>query len=97
MATCKDCIHEKVCGYYVEFEDEADDCPHFKNKADFVEVVRCEKCIHSREINRNVSPEKYFNSDCIMCECEDVVGDEPMVYLKTHFCSCGTPRDGGAE
>lgn len=38
MATCEDCIHEKVCGYYAEFEDEADDCTHFINKADFVEV-----------------------------------------------------------
>lgn len=36
--TCKDCIHEKVCGYYAEFEEEADDCIHFKNKADFEEV-----------------------------------------------------------
>ena len=35
---CKDCIHEKVCGYYAEFEDEADDCTHFKNKADVAEL-----------------------------------------------------------
>lgn len=44
--TCRDCIHENVCGYYVEFKDNADECKHFKNKADFMEVVRCDKCKH---------------------------------------------------
>ena len=51
--TCKDCIHKDLCkddyelGYL--FKDEngnyfTDDCEHFKNKADFVEVVRCRNC-----------------------------------------------------
>ena len=53
--TCKDCIHRGLCdahGYI-----DADDCAFFKNKADFVEVVRCEKCKHyvanycTRDIN----------------------------------------------
>lgn len=39
--TCKDCIHYKVC-HTLEFED----CVCFKNKADFVEVVRCKDCKH---------------------------------------------------
>ena len=38
MIACKDCIHENVCGYYAEFKDDADNCTHFKNKADYVEV-----------------------------------------------------------
>ena len=37
---CKDCIHYKVC-HTLEFEE----CVCFKNKADFVEVVRCKDCI----------------------------------------------------
>lgn len=56
---------------------------------DAEEVVRCRDCKHSREINRTKLPEKYFSNNCIVCECEDVVGDEPMVYLRTHFCSYG--------
>lgn len=50
MATCKDCLHHPVCRLpfntsetQVEF---AHVCHHFKNKADFVEVVRCKDCIH---------------------------------------------------
>jgi hypothetical protein len=27
-----------------------------------------------------------------MCTCEDVVGDEPMVYLPNHYCSYGEER-----
>ena len=59
MKTCKDCIHFKdVCeehGLYFEneylknvafSENIKDLCHGFKDKADFVEVVRCEKCKH---------------------------------------------------
>lgn len=44
MATCKDCIHEKVCvitAFPEAFENtkwEKEPCDHFKDKADFVEV-----------------------------------------------------------
>ena len=53
--TCKDCIHYEICkddcesGYLFESENGDfcdDDCEHFKNKADFVEVVRCANCKH---------------------------------------------------
>lgn len=40
MATCKDCVHYKVCEDAREFDNyEVYDimCDHFKNKADFVE------------------------------------------------------------
>ena len=45
--TCKDCIHEKVCidKHYYD-EDSILSCDDFKNKADFVEVVRCKDCTH---------------------------------------------------
>lgn len=49
--TCKDCIHHKSCfnmafrcGYKAEALDGAEVCEDFKNKADFVEVVRCKDC-----------------------------------------------------
>ena len=47
--TCKDCIKSDVCEIYVllhNIEDRENKCLHFKNKADFVEVVRCDKCKH---------------------------------------------------
>lgn len=61
--------------------------------ADVVEVVRCKDCKHSRPIDRTKSPEKYFRDDCIVCTCEDVVGDESMIYRTTHFCSYGERRN----
>ena len=57
--TCKDCIHNDLCFdngthfiRYVKGEDKENaetKCPfkHFKNKADFVEVVRCKDCKYS--------------------------------------------------
>lgn len=50
--TCKDCIHCDVCLLCKEINaDKAVrmfdfDCPEFRGKADFVEVVRCGKCKH---------------------------------------------------
>ena len=47
--TCKDdCIHYNVCNYHIDEETpfEVTECNDFKNKADFVEVVRCQKCKH---------------------------------------------------
>ena len=54
--TCKDCIHEEICDIPIitDGRKNASNCKKFKNKADFVEVVRCEKCtygdvsVHSR-------------------------------------------------
>ena len=48
MATCKDCICYDACQYHITEETDMTvaECDKFKNKADFVEVVRCEKCKH---------------------------------------------------
>ena len=51
--TCKDCIHERLCvikAFPDMFENtkwDKEPCDHFKNEADFVEVVRCKDCEHS--------------------------------------------------
>ena len=45
--TCKDCIHSEIClEQYSQLNPDVmfSECKKFKNKADFVEVVRCEKC-----------------------------------------------------
>lgn len=55
-------------------------------------VTKCFNCKYSRPIDRTKSPEKYYREDCIVCECEDVVGDESMIYLKEHFCSFGKEK-----
>lgn len=75
--TCKDCIHEKICGYYAEFKDDAGDCKHFKNKADFVEVVRCEKC-------KDFEP--HGNGKAGICRNRKL---KPCLRHDTDFCSYG--------
>ena len=44
--TCKDCLSYDVCQYHIDEETDMTvaECGHFKNKADFVEVVRCKDC-----------------------------------------------------
>lgn len=54
MATCKDCIHYPACDscwccFWKNKEMTEDDrCKLFKNKDDYVEVIRCEKCKNYR-------------------------------------------------
>ena len=51
MAKCKECIHYESCSDFSKIINSAVDvekgCEHFKNRTDFVEVVRCEKCKHA--------------------------------------------------
>jgi hypothetical protein len=51
VGNCGDCIHFEVCSVwnkkFIALRIKRQSvCEHFKNKADFVEVVRCEKCKH---------------------------------------------------
>lgn len=60
-----------------------------RNCADVVKVVRCKDCKHGKSLDRTKLPFKYYKDSCVLCECEDVVCEEPMVYLPEHFCSYG--------
>ena len=49
VGNCKDCVHYETCSEWnKKFIDlrikEQSVCNRFKNKADFVEVVRCKDC-----------------------------------------------------
>ena len=51
MPNCEDCIfYEKLCQHALE-EHELKLCKDFKNKAEFVEVVRCKDCEYFRHCN----------------------------------------------
>lgn len=94
MANCKQCLCEQVCRFndgHNLYCQEDYECPHYhyKSTMDVVGVVRCGKCKHSKPIDTKVPPYKYYRPECVMCYCEEVVGDEPAVYLPTHFCSFG--------
>ena len=56
--TCYDCIHYDACSDAGDagfscLKEDVTKCKHFKNKADFAEVVRCEKCKHFMEYNED--------------------------------------------
>lgn len=42
--TCKDCLYYEVCPLGLAIKGKTGTCLKFKNKADFVEVVRCKDC-----------------------------------------------------
>ena len=86
MAECKRCLYFDICKMYADdvrgdYEDDClfEDCLNFKNKDDFVEVVRCKDC-------------KYFNGKIdVLCErCGDI--DEPCGGC--HYYGSCTYDDG---
>lgn len=90
--TCKDCIHCEACEGTPRFYDDEyikdvtfsgdvrDLCPTFKNKADFVEVVRCEKCKYRITHTCAITGTK-----TLFCD----YGEKPVVVEPTHYCGYG--------
>ena len=89
--TCKDCIHYDLCmdkfkkqySIYADKNITVDECEHFKNKADFVEVVRCRECKYSREQGKvlGVTSYKFCSKHNISC------------LSSYDFCSYGERKD----
>lgn len=68
--TCKDCVHYNVCGYHIDEETfmTTEECSHFKNKIDFVEIpCRCKDCKLYEPYNK---PVEDFDGYCIARDCE---------------------------
>ena len=80
--TCKDCIHEEICIAENPLVI-TNYCYKFRNKADFVEVVRCRGCEYSREQGKvlGVTSYKFCSKHNISC------------LSSYDFCSYGERKD----
>lgn len=89
MAKCKDCIHEEICDMPIitDGRKNASNCKCFKNKSDFVEVVRCKDCKYcSHHYSIPLEEDIY--------QCRFEFGDDypvPMVEA-TFYCGYGEKR-----
>ena len=78
--TCKDCIGYEYCNPQPKNPRKVEKwCDKFKNKADFVEVVRCEDCAF------------YDNGECNNPVWNN--GEYEINVFKTSFCSYGERKD----
>lgn len=77
---CKNCINGDVC-LFMYHNPVAEHCSFYKDKKQFVNVVRCEECEY--RIKDDVG--RYF------CELGDFYVGE------TDYCSRGTPKERGGE
>lgn len=84
MKTCKDCIHDKLCDEWAVTSGmpfvNADTCQHYKNKADFVKVVRCGKCKY-----RITQTCPITGTESLFCD----YGINPVAVEPTHYCGYG--------
>ena len=84
-AYCCNCIHSEMC----QLDDWGDDCEFFKNKADFVEVVRCKDCAFFTTA-RSSNDETY--SGCMMWGI-----DRPEPCKREGFCSYGERKEESCD
>lgn len=89
MTLCEKCIHREVCnirGCHDENDERAlTYCADFKNKADFVEVVRCKDCEYYSSVTK-YSGEPMHYGYC--CNTHDSVLGNRHRY-EGDFCSYG--------
>ena len=82
--TCYDCIHCGACSDAGDsgfscLKEDVSKCKHFKNKADFVEVVRCRDC-------------KYWRTEHGgFCEASNALSE--VNNANNDFCSYGERKD----
>ena len=69
--TCNDCVHWEACKGLLEAMNPdykskniviKHCCKRFKNKADFMEVVRCQKCAYREACNKEIYVEQSYTS-----------------------------------
>ena len=88
VGNCEDCIHFETCSNWnKKFIDlrikRQSICGNFKNKADFVEVVKCEKCDYKDDCARQM----------VHTTRDYVLEQNISTYNKVDFCSCGERKD----
>ena len=56
MTACKECVHNEICDILIKTNRtiNANNCTNFKNKDDYVEVVRCTECIYQDECAQRI-------------------------------------------
>lgn len=101
--SCKDCLHRDGCCNFVPIEGTIEEkaeylyeclkkpCKDFKNKNDFVEVVRCRDCKNWVRIGND----PIFNCDFGTCK-NPYDYTEKETYGKD-YCSNGERKGGEAE
>ena len=95
--TCEDCIKYDACWSYnggmtrtMSMKNKAEkNCGHFKNKADYVEVVRCGKCKHWMYIGQGLDAVRIGKccNDNFPFHCE-----QRPIMKEDDFCSYGVKK-----
>lgn len=80
--TCSNCLYYEVCPLGLSVKGATGPCSKFKNKADLVKVVRCEKCIHFRDDTEYCQSHKVG-----YCEFDNLIKN------KKHYCGYGDARE----
>ena len=88
--TCNDCIHQYCCKYdrFFGVDEVENKCNYFKNKADFVEVVRCKDCKHWAKMRYDTLLERSFG---------DCHNDDTPFHCETRPCTNGDYYCGSGE
>lgn len=96
MAVCKDCLHYDACYIIEEYGDDGETgveygCNKFLYRDEYVPVVRCKDCKHSRE--QNIDERKYLIEGVLICTSPDATDKCWNPVFGKHFCSYGEGKN----
>ena len=107
MANCYECLHYEACSDvgdagFSYLKDGEEKCDHFKNKADFVEVVRCKDCLYASEFDKHCELNRNAYRHCELWKGDETrnVWHKYRKYYKDYsivepddFCSGGVRKE----
>jgi len=104
MVTCKECLHHSMC--YLTHSPNSVACCEFMDKNKYVEVVRCQNCVHAEPLDHNCELSTSFYLHCKLWRGEETknVWHKYKKYYKDYslverdgYCDAGEKMDGGNE
>ena len=66
---------------------QVEECWDWRDKTEYIRVVRCRDCRYSREIRGAESDE--YPENMLICEDNDVSENGYMPVRADHYCACG--------
>lgn len=87
---CHNCVYYRMCEFVHEFYEA--ECGDFKNKADFVEVVRCKDCKQFSENIEGTRPIEGADGKCFIRMVHSI-DTQYCGVCYDDYCSYGERKD----
>lgn len=94
MRKCETCLHNGFCINQDCMEAQGkqmEECRDWRDKAEYIRVVRCRDCRYAREMSAAEAEE--YPENTLICGDNDVSDNGYMPVRADHYCACGRRKN----